>query len=156
MVVTSNNTFATFIPRKDGKYQIIAPTANILTDDQYEKIKDVDSFVDGVERGVYVIKGLKKIKEDTNQGDIFEDNIKPVELSTDDVIKSTLGETIIGIAPKDAVGIIKDVHVKAHLEEALKVEKRPKVRKALNAQIKTLDEAPKQKEENTDAAGFVD
>jgi len=139
MIVTSNDTFATHIPAKGGKYQLIAPTANVLTDEEYSKIKDSASFIDGVERGVYVVKGLKAVKENDNQGDMFEDEKPEDTEKKDDLIKSTLGETIIGITPNDAINIIKDIHVKSHLEEALTVEKRQKVRKAINDQLKGLE-----------------
>ena len=125
MIVKSNLKYATFIPTK-GKSVLIAPTNNTLTDKEYSLIKDVKAYNDYVSKGDFKEVGVSE-KSDV------------VNLKVDEVIEDSFGGTITGLTPVEALEIIKDTYVIDDLKEALKVEKRRKVRKALNEQLKALE-----------------
>lgn len=157
MILKSKLKFVTYIPVKGSKSILIKPTVNNISEADYDRIKDVDCFKEYVESGQITVMG-KKEKPEIQNADLFEgdEQIAPVEIAED---SESYVDVILRVKPAEAIEIIKSTVVKKDLENALVEEKRPRVKKVIRDQLKSLEieQTEEDSEEKTEDKGmFVD
>lgn len=157
MILNSKLEFVTYIPIKGTKPLCVMPTVNKISESDYNKIKDVDCFKEYIESGKFVIMG-KKDKPEIENTDLFAQNEELAPVEEADVVESYV-DIILRVKPAEAIEIIKSTVVKKDLEDALAEEKRPKVKKAIRDQLKSLEaKSSEEAEEETETKEdmFVD